>query len=147
MCSPRMPKYIHDESRIIQSTNTSDIYGTYTNEALPIPQQNEPYVSRWGQIFYLGVALSSQKGRCWFLNFGSDPFCSLSFLFFSLPNHSVEDYDAMFNCMYVTCFARFFVDSQFYACKRQKQNYSGNKLLYFLNFFPLEFHFSSLPNL
>ena len=64
-------------------------------------------------------------------------------LFFS----SVEDDDAMFSCMYVTCFARFFVDSRFYAWKRRKQTYGGNILLYFLNFFPLELHFSSSPNL
>ena len=63
-------------------------------------------------------------------------------LFFSY----VEDYDAMFSCMYVNCFARLFVDSEFYACKRRKQHYGDNKLLYFLNFFPLEFHFSSSPN-
>ena len=48
-------------------------------------------------------------------------------LFFSY----VEDYDAMFSCMYVNFFARLFVDSLFYGCKRRKQNYGSNKLLYF----------------
>ena len=30
---------------------------TYRNLALPIPHQNEPYVSRWGQFFSFWVAL------------------------------------------------------------------------------------------
>ena len=57
----------------IQATNI-----TYRNQPLPIPHQNEPYESRWGQIFYFWIALSSRKGRCWFLNFSSHPFYSLS---------------------------------------------------------------------
>ena len=56
----------------IQVTNI-----TFGNLGLPIPHQNEPYVSRWGQIFSFYVPLSLRKGRCWFLNFGSHPFSLL----------------------------------------------------------------------
>ena len=67
----------------------------------PPPLEHPSYFQPHGVKFLLSTtALSSQKGRCWFLNSGSSVCCSLSPHLFN----SIQDYDAMFCCLYVTYF-------------------------------------------
>ena len=67
----------------------------------PPPLEHPSYFQPRGVKFLLSTTvLSLQKGRCWFLNSGSSMCCSLSPHLFN----SIQDYDAMFCCLYVTCF-------------------------------------------